>query len=84
MKLPRKELRDTSISLRLSQTEREHLARLTEHYKTSNADLIAWLLAKEIQGLEETMAAESESGKGPTLEQLAERIAILERAIGKQ
>jgi hypothetical protein len=51
MKLTRKELRDVAISLRLSKSERENLTRLTQHYQTSNADLIAWLLQKELEGV---------------------------------
>lgn len=90
MKLPRKELRDVSISLRLSQTERDHLAQLTEHYKTSNAGLIAWLLAREIEALDKNSVEEFGKTGGPdlpsglTLEELADRIAILEKAIGQK
>ena len=49
MKLTRRELRDVAISLRLSKSERDNLTRLTQHYQTSNADLIAWLIASELE-----------------------------------
>jgi predicted membrane chloride channel (bestrophin family) len=49
MKLTRRELRDVAISLRLSKSERDNLTRLTQHYQTSNADLIAWLVASELE-----------------------------------
>ena len=49
MKLTRRELRDVAISLRVSKSERDNLTRLTQHYQTSNADLIVWLVASELE-----------------------------------
>lgn len=47
-----KELRKIALTVKLTASERARLAELASHYETSNADLLVWLVEKEIGRLE--------------------------------
>lgn len=93
MKLTRRELRDVAISLRLSKSERENLTLLTQHYQTSNADLIAWLIASELERIHASSGLPVEALYKPvhqladeqsirdTLAQLVEEVAKLSAVV---
>lgn len=88
MKQPGKDPRNVAISLRLSQTERDQLAQLTQHYKSTNPDLIVWLVQRELENLGLVPITEAGSSleaagtpSGTTLEQLEKRLEVLEKAL---
>ncbi len=47
-----KELRNIALTVKLTTSERARLAELANHYETSNADLLVWLVEQEIGRLE--------------------------------
>ena len=46
---PGRELRNTAITVKMTRTEREQLGELSRHYKASNADVLSWLIASELE-----------------------------------
>lgn len=90
------ELRNIALTVKLTQSERNRLAELAQHYETSNADLLVWLVDEQLKRLKSgapdvpAVAAQDEEGVAPathdlqgirkTLDQLVDQVAKLSRS----
>lgn len=89
------ELRNIALTVKLTQSERNRLAELAQHYETSNADLLVWLVDEQLKRLrfgrpdQPDAAVQDDEGVAPathdlqgirkTLDQLVEQVAKLTR-----
>lgn len=90
------ELRNIALTVKLTQSERNRLAELAQHYETSNADLLVWLVDEQLKRLrsgapdQPDAGVRNDEGMDPasrdlqgirkTLDQLVEQVANLTRS----
>lgn len=90
------ELRNIALTVKLTKSERNRLAELAQHYETSNADLLVWLVDEQLKRLrsggpdQPAAALRNDEGMEPathdlqgirkTLDQLVEQVARLSRS----